>query len=275
MYHSLGMEPFFFGSTPSVSLFGAYHAPPRGGAGKAVLICPPVGHEYVRSHRALRNLGVQLSRSGCAVLRFDYLGVGDSCGEMGDGRVSQWLTDISLASDELRRRSGHASVVLIGLRLGATLAALAAARRSDVERLVLWDPVLSGRDYVDELMVLQRAWLQDRLGAEGDSIDVAGELLGMPIDEEMLREMAALDLRTLPIRHDVALDVVSSVPRPDCDAWVGGLTTAGKQARSCVVPSAGDWQNPEAVHQLLLPHEIVRHLGETIARPDVPAPHLP
>jgi pimeloyl-ACP methyl ester carboxylesterase len=189
---------------------------------------------------------------------------------MGDARVSRWLTDISVASDELRRRSGQASLVLIGLRLGATLAAIAAGRRSDVERVVLWDPVLSGRDYIDELMVLQRAWLRDRLGAGGDSIDVAGELLGMPIHEEMLRDMAALDVRTSPTRHEVALDVVTSAPRPDCDAWVGGLATAGKRVRSLVVASAGDWQNPEAVHQLLLPHDIVRHLSEIIARPDMP-----
>jgi len=264
------MEPFFFGGAPPAALFGAYHAPAGAASAGAVLLCPPVGHEYVRSHRALRNLGVQLSRSGAAVLRFDYLGSGDSGGDMTDARVAQWLTDIGVAGDELRRRSGQASLVLVGLRLGATLAALAARQRSDVARLVLWDPVLSGQEYLDELTVLQQAWLRDRLGAAGGSLDVSDELLGMPINDDVRREMTALDVRRCAFGQGVAVDVVTSVPRADCEAWARELSAAGVPATHQVIASAGDWQNPEAVHQLLLPHEILRHLGETIAPRDVP-----
>jgi pimeloyl-ACP methyl ester carboxylesterase len=264
------MEPFFFGGVAPTALFGAYHAPPGGLAEGAVLLCPPVGHEYVRSHRALRNLGIQLSRSGASVLRFDYLGLGDSGGDMGDARVEQWIADIGAAGDELRRRSGRSSLVLVGLRLGAVLAAAAARHRADVARLVLWDPVLSGREYLEELTALQQAWLRDRLGAAADSVDVAGELLGMPLGDELRREMAALDVRACALRPTVEVDIVTSVPRADCEAWARELAAAGVRATHHVVPSAGDWHNPEAVHQLLLPHEILRHLGETITRRDVP-----
>ena len=66
------MNPFYFGSSKE-PLFGAYH-PPMGMAAEepAVLLCPPLGQEYQRTHWAMRRLADQLARTGVHVLRFDY-----------------------------------------------------------------------------------------------------------------------------------------------------------------------------------------------------------
>ena len=41
---------------------------------------------------------------------------------------------------------------LLGLRLGATLAATAAESRPDVDRLVLWAPIVDGARYAQDLL---------------------------------------------------------------------------------------------------------------------------
>ncbi|HEV1995804.1 MAG TPA: alpha/beta hydrolase, partial [Candidatus Acidoferrum sp.] len=147
-----GILPLYFG-LPETLLYGCFHEPHAGRSRDcAVVLCPPIGHEYVNSHRALRQLAARLSDAGFPVLRFDYFGSGDSSGDIEEGSIPQWLDDISQAILEIRRRTGLTSLCLAGLRLGASLSLLAAAERSDIASLVLWDPVVKGRSYLNGLL---------------------------------------------------------------------------------------------------------------------------
>ena len=137
------MQPQFFGN-PDHPLFGVYHRArgTRDSSVRAAVICPPIGQEYIRSHWCLRLLAGQLARKGVDVLRFDYTGIGDSPNSICDVEtVEQWYVDIGQAVRQLKKLSGAESVMLIGLRLGATLAAEFARYSDDVNSLVLWEPV--------------------------------------------------------------------------------------------------------------------------------------
>jgi len=170
--------PHFFGA-PTHPLFGIY-APSRAEQGRTgAVICPPVGQEGLRAHRALRLLADQLAASGVDVLRFDYFGTGDSGGDTREGRPPVWLADIRLAVDHLRELAGVRRVVLIGARLGGLLAACAEAR--GVSRLLLWDPVLGGDEYLREL---------EAHAIPGD--DAEWVVQGFPIGAEMREDLAAL-----------------------------------------------------------------------------------
>src|SRR5262245_51695397 len=110
------IAPFYFGS-PSHALFGCYHVPqarPRRECG--VVLCHSLGDEYIRFHRAYRQLAVRLSQVGFPVLRFDFYGCGDSSGASEEMEVQRWLADIVAAVAEIRHRSGVAKVCLVGLR---------------------------------------------------------------------------------------------------------------------------------------------------------------
>lgn len=188
------MQSFDFNSY-GYRLFGIYHSPRSQVARDCgVVICHPIGHEYIRCYRAIKQLAVQLASTGFPVLRFDYLGSGNSEGEQSKGTLKKWIRDISVAVEELQSRSGSKRVSLIGLRLGATLAVMYATQNEGVEKAVLWDPVVVGKSYLTELEHQQDTHLKV-FGYVSNNADCkAGvqdfkEILGFPYANGMINEI--------------------------------------------------------------------------------------
>jgi acyl carrier protein len=144
------VEVFYFDG-----LYGVLHG--AGPAEDAVLICPPIGQEAVRSHFILSRVARQLAARGTPVLRFDYHGLGDSAGDSIEGSPARWQRDISLARAELVRRTRATRVTALGVRLGATLLAAAGIEAS---RYVLWDPVCRGSEWYGEQAALHQRYLR-------------------------------------------------------------------------------------------------------------------
>ncbi len=198
------MTPMFFGYGER-RLFGIYH-PPRGATAsrRAVVVCQPWGQEYLRAHRSLKQLAVMLAQAGCHVLRFDYFGTGDSGGDMVDGDLEGWVDDIEAAVQELQDTAGASRVTVAGLRLGATLAAIAAARQvAGIDGLVLWDPVVSGSSYLRELMATA-AWTPAGLVPPPARPKQAGgghEILGFPLTARM--EIALRQVELAPLMPEL------------------------------------------------------------------------
>ena len=133
-------------------------APARPGPEPGGRPVPPDRPRGALCPRSYRCLAERLASSGYPALRFDYDGTGDSCGSDEDpDRVASWLASIGYAIDALRDRSRTEGVALFGVRLGATLAAVAAAERGDVQDLVLWAACPTGRSFLRELRVLRAA----------------------------------------------------------------------------------------------------------------------
>lgn len=206
------MTPLYFGER-SRRLFGVY-SPGRAGAGRArgAVLCAPWGPEYLRAHRSLSQLGKWLNEAGVHVLRFDWYGTGDSAGDLREARLDGWLGDLHSAIDELRDTAGLPRVTLVGLRLGAALAARAAAeRRREVNGLVLWDPVLKGQEHLRELRALHAQSITGRELQAGP-----GELLGFPLSEALRDDIAGLDLLEPAPQWPARCLAVCSEPR---EAW--------------------------------------------------------
>lgn len=143
--------PAFFGP-PERRKFAIQHVPAEAAAGAApIVLCAPHFEEKLWAHRVLVDAARRASARGHAVFRFDVYGHGDSEGEFEDTALSDLVGDVADAWNEMAGRSG-APPVLVGLRFGATLAALAAARLG--ARAALWEPILD-----------LEAWLQEMLRA--------------------------------------------------------------------------------------------------------------
>lgn len=189
-------------SSPRRLLVATQATPRLRPRGAAVLLCNPFGEEAVRAHRAYRVLARRLDEAGYPAMRFDYAGTGDSSGDIGDRAggghgVADWLADIAAAADALRAESGQSRIVVVGLRLGATLAALAAQQGLlRPAHLLLWDPVVDGAAYLRDLEAAHRDYLRAELGAAAPGDDGAplAEALGTPLPPSLRAELAAIDL---------------------------------------------------------------------------------
>jgi pimeloyl-ACP methyl ester carboxylesterase len=209
------MEPFYFGAGRR-QLFGIYHAP-EGGASRdaGVVLCHPLGQEYLRSHRAFLQLARLLSARGLHVLRFDLSCCGDSPGDTDQGRLARWVEDVGTAADELRGGALQ-RVGLVGLRLGATVALMAGAGRGDIPALVLWEPVVNGSEYVAQLRGLHRTWLRGSFAraSSGERSASTREMLGFPLTAALADELAAVDAFALGRKPaDKVLVIAATRPR--------------------------------------------------------------
>jgi exosortase A-associated hydrolase 2 len=229
-------------------LFAFLHRPEGACRGGAVL-CAPLAEEKLWSHRVFVSFARELAVQGYAVLRFDYRGEGDSDRPFEQSDCSTRIADTRAAIDELQRQvPGLDRVTLVGLRLGATLAAAAAAGRADVDRLVLWDPVTDGADYMQSVLrtnlmaqmaihhkVLEsREQLIERLD-RGETVNVEGYALA----SSLFRETSALRLADLLVaanRPCLAVSITPRVapPRPELAALAASgqveVTSAVEQA---------------------------------------------
>jgi dienelactone hydrolase len=186
--------PLWFGPEDR-SLFAVASVPDEGRAFGAVVLCPPLGLEGVCARRTFTTLGRALARVGILAIRFDYDGTGDSVGSNEDpDRVAAWERGVRQAVD-LARRSGTARVAVVGMRLGATLAASAlsdAGGGGPVDGLVLWDPCGSGRSYLRAQRALHFFGL-DHSGPDDGSVEAPGVVFGA----ETVAALNSLDLGTV------------------------------------------------------------------------------
>lgn len=160
------------------------------------MVCAPWGQEYLCAHRSLRKLGDLISASGHHVMRFDYFGTGDSAGDLREAKLEDWRSDIGLALEELREASGIDRASLVGLRLGASLAAEVASRSaSGIDGLMLWDPVVSGQAYLRSLEKI----------ASGMEVD------GFELTEAMAADIRRIDLQPLVSRLPARTAVMTTV----------------------------------------------------------------
>ena len=186
------MKPVFFNNKNQRQLYGVHHSPRSNkSVPRAIVFCPPLGQEYIRTHWACKLLAKQLARGGAHVLRFDWSGHGNSAGNIDEVlSLQQWIDDVGQAVDWVREESKADSVMLIGQRFGATLAALAAEQRQDVYSLVAWEPVVDGGSYLQGLREMHARmvdlWMSKTSTRNDDEFE---EILGFQFSRELLNQI--------------------------------------------------------------------------------------
>lgn len=257
---------------PSRQLFGLY-LPPAGAAprGEGVLLCNPFGQEAIRCHRLYRVLGERLARDGYHVLRFDYFGTGDSDGEDLDGDLPAWIDDVCRADEELAALAGVRVRSWFGLRLGGTLATLAAATRpGTAERLVLWDPVVDGAAYLESLERDHAAELKCLHGSPaGGPAPAAGaprEALGFAIGPALESKLRALSLQSFAATGASRATVLDSSDTGAPAALAARLAAQGTPAATIPIASRIRWASDEAMNTAIVPPDALGAIGTGLAQ---------
>ena len=202
-----------------------------------------------------------MADAGCAVLQMDLYGCGDSDGEFGAARWDIWLQDLALAHAWLAERSGCA-VGLWGVRLGALLAldyvrSHESAAALPVARLVLWQPVLRGATYLNQLLRVRLA--ADMLaGAEGgdsrrlrdalrtDTQEIGGYALAPQLADAIeALDAAGLGVPAAPVHWFEVTAAADRPPAPPAVQLAAAWRAAGAAVHLQAVHDQPCWATPE------------------------------
>ncbi len=237
----------------------------------AVVLCPPIGREGRCAYLPLRRFAERLADQGYPALRFDYPGEGESldADEEADA-LALWIEG-ARAAVAFARAAGARRVVLAGLRMGATVAALAAQDEPAVDALMLLAPIVSGRGWVRELKLAASMATGAFRAPEGPGL-ISDDLRLSPAT---LASVGALDLRKL---SRTAPRLLLRAQSPAVAALAEPLRALGGEV------ATGDFPGYDALfeepHSNLPPHAL---FGEAIAwlqatlpvRPSVLSPVAP
>lgn len=167
-------------------------------AHSSILFLPPFAEEMNKSRAIAASQARELAAVGNRVMLLDLTGCGDAGGDFLDASWQIWLQDAMFAADTLVAM-GSGPLHLWGLRLGALLACELSRTRSDIQKLVLWQPVLNGEQQIDQFLRLRtvstavnsnvtfdRKTLWGELRA-GRSLEIAGYELASSMALEMAK----------------------------------------------------------------------------------------
>lgn len=168
-------------------------------ASGAILFVHSFAEEMNKSRRMAANQARMFAQVGWVVLQIDLFGCGDSDGDFVDATWQHWVHDIVDASAWLHAKTAY-QPVLWGLRTGCLALAQAAHSIAGVSEMLLWQPTVSGKQFLQRFLRLKIAnkVLADTPGersgtqqlrqqlARGESVEVAGYALspGMALGME-------------------------------------------------------------------------------------------
>jgi alpha-beta hydrolase superfamily lysophospholipase len=228
-------------------LFGWLHRPAAGTiAPFGLVICKPFGYEALCSHRSLRAFAEEAANCGVPVLLFDYLGTGDSADiDPMANQLDVWSRDVVAAVNELQRRTGVARVCLLGLRLGASLAIMAASECITVDSLILIAPVISGSRYLRELRMTRLAASlhtdpTESANGSPSNIEAASDLSfdasGFTFSAATITAIAQVDLTAPRIPTVAEILVIDGDTFPGTPGWTDALRGLGISANHLILP---------------------------------------
>lgn len=229
----------------------ALHIVPTGPVLGSALYVPSFAEEMnrCRSHAAAQARA--LAAAGVHCLLIDLYGTGESDGRLEDATWDLWRDDVAAAARRVGQLTGHPPM-LWGVRTGALLAAeAAAAMQVPVQRLLLWQPVLDGKVFLNQYLRLRIASqlvsdaereTTERIRARLNSGEVL-EIAGYPLTQALADGLASSRLSSATLAPAAKVGWIEIVAAPDqplalpsrrlIEAWTAAGATVTAEAVAC------------------------------------------
>jgi pimeloyl-ACP methyl ester carboxylesterase len=211
----------------------------------------------------MRQLAVQSVRRGFSALRFDYHATGDSAGDCEELGLSQMRQDIRQAIRFACDKTDSNRVTLVGLRLGATLAAQVAADCAEVDSLVLYAPVFDGGELLREWQVAHQSFYAKHrhLSMPAGSTEVLGfplsEGLKAELEQSFIPESTYMSVKRVLILIDQA-EANSAL----LDQWVESFTRQGIDVTVEVGDDIAIWRREPM--EAIVPIKVIRRIANWV-----------
>lgn len=239
--------------------------------GEHVVICPSIMADFLHNLRREVVLSRWLSAQGCHVVRFQYLGTGNSGGDDAMNTLDQMTMDAVGVADQLISADAGRTTWL-GTRLGAFPAVQAAAKRGD-DRVALVDPVLAGKTFVKEGFrarmatnakdggtAITTAELKQRLEESGE-IDILGQTLTNPMYQQLLE--ADLVSRFGQVGSALLVQLGGDEMKKGLSKLASQLEAGGADVDTMVIEDSLGWWFAES--EALPDDDLISRLGGWIA----------
>ncbi|MEM6640649.1 MAG: hydrolase 2, exosortase A system-associated [Pseudomonadota bacterium] len=238
---------------------------------RAVLVLPAFAEEMNKCRRQVALTARALARAGLSVYLPDLIGTGDSDGNFGDATLAIWQDTLTVALDSIHKR-GHSDVAWLCVRGGALLAdGMLRAGAPAPSRMVLWQPVLSGKTMLSQFLRLKAMSAMTRAQsapsvselrkqlASGSPVEVAGYELNPAlvsgVDALNVRQMAPVgSIDWLVVQDDEALPAAVSTASAAMADQHGALNVE-------TVPGSPFWSTAEIAVAPELTRRTVELLG--------------
>ncbi len=227
---------------------------PRGG----LLLVPPFAEEANKTRRLMLQIARAAAGAGWAVLLGDLAASGDSEGDLAEIGWSDWRDDVATFAALLRERFPGPCVVL-GLRLGALLAAAAFADGLTADGFLMLCPVTNGKQALTQFLRLGAAAdlatdeaaridtrpLRAQLAA-GQNIEIAGYALSPALAAGI--ETARIGVDSILPQRLGWLELVAADPpvaSPAVDMLAARLRESGRALDLQIATGPAFWQTQE------------------------------
>ena len=252
----------FYLSTRPGRLFCIYRSPLDRPPVGAIVHLPAFGDEMNKARAMTARASRAFATLGYGVLQVDLAGCGDSEGAHEHATMTQWTSNLEEAIAWLAAHAVNGSPpVLWALRAGAFLVPRLLARSVPDAALLLWQPILSGTQYLTHLLRqktvsdmgdakarMGTGLLRKRLEA-GESLEIGGYAMSPALAADF--DASSFDV---PAGYHGAIDWLEIV-RSEPPAFPMAAASRAKQLRDAGVEircetilGPGFWQSVEIEH---------------------------
>lgn len=135
----------------------------------------------IEPHRMYRKLSERLSKKGFTVMRFDFVGSGDSDGSFEDMTIMGEVEDGLNVIEYLKNNYNVKNLYIVGFSMGGCVASILASK-SQCDGLVLWSPVSN------PFWNFYHIFGHDSFikGIKGNKVDYLGDVVGEKFFDELL-----------------------------------------------------------------------------------------
>jgi len=246
---------------------------------RGLLVIPPFAEEMNKSRRMLASLARAVAQRGYPTLLLDLFGTGDSAGDLDAADVPLWLGNLASGAEHLAAQ-GVSTLDVVAVRSGCLLmdrSLTGVGLRPG--RLVLWQPVVSGKQFMNHFLRLRLAG--DLIGQESTvtMVELRAELrqsgslevAGYRVSQSLVQGLESRDLvQTIPLEWDsVSWMDIGAENRgnlsPGSSRAADLLATQGRAVTRRTIAGQPFWATPEIAMVPELIEASVAYLGLEVA----------